>query len=46
MQQNLFALSLGFGGLILAAHHAFAAPADGHVRLQSTPGPAVLSIGP
>lgn len=26
MQQKLFALSLGFGGLILAAHHAFASP--------------------
>jgi len=25
MQQKLFALSLGFGGLILATHHAFAA---------------------
>lgn len=26
MHQKLFALSLGFGGLILATHHAFAAP--------------------
>ena len=25
MQQKLFALSLGFGGLILATHHTFAA---------------------
>ncbi|WP_413874949.1 hypothetical protein [Albidovulum sp.] len=36
MQQKLFALSLGFGGLILATHHAFAAVSDPRAGLART----------
>jgi len=55
MQQKLFALSLGFGGLILATHHAFAAISDpqaGPARsgetsaAQTTPAPRETGTWP
>jgi hypothetical protein len=46
MQQKLFALSLGFGGLILATHHAFAAVSDPRAGLARAVSASPVSASP